>query len=239
MSVLFVNSENHSIETIAQKDPPFNPTLVEQCIKVLKIFLYYLFLPITYCFTLAAKSLLYVSVFPMTTYDSDLGRWIIKTFGGYKVDLIRVEESKKALNFMGAEQVEVHTVDGEKIQVMRMTQENFRNKIEALGGSFVDYQVELDSNNSKSYTVTEGKSCSHTLQVIEFSDSDPDILSNVQMSLQQLGLQEVDVKINNKQKTVFQFSLRSLRMSRPLIVGKLLSVAIHLFIIILMKKNIL
>jgi hypothetical protein len=152
MNLSSSNYESLTTRPIIPKAPPLNPTLVELYIKVLKMFLYYLFLPITYCFTLAAKSLLYVSVFPMTTYHSDLGRWIIKTFAASKIDLIRVGETKKALEFIGGEQVEVETVDGEKIEVIRVTQQNFRNKIESLGGGFVDYQNDFLIHKNKEKT---------------------------------------------------------------------------------------
>lgn len=172
-------------------------------VKGVKIFFYYLFFPITYPCQLLCELLLRFTVFPMSLHTTEFGRWILRTFADTDIDMDRINEGKKSLEVMGGEAIKVKTADNQEIEVVRVTQEGFKDKVAKMGGHFFEYRVTLDEENAKHYFASGSSAKTHTLTTI-----DPNGNKDLEKAFTKMGWQQVDVETHAGKKTVFQFSLR-------------------------------
>lgn len=119
----------------------------KKIVQLVAAIFYYLLLPITYplkllfeyvypC-TLFMENLLRAAIFSSDLQEVTCGQAFLYAFGLPFLDQERVNRTRDNLQKIGAEFVQIEVQDGHRVQLMHLTQENFRRAIEASGGSFI------------------------------------------------------------------------------------------------------
>ncbi len=193
-------------DTILSLDKPYvPPTTMDKVLEVVGYIFYYLLFPVTYPVKLLIDFLIKISIFPGDLYRTDFGVWILKTFTHMKnLEADRINETKLGMKMIGGEISKVETKDGQEIEVMRITQEKFKESIENASGTFADYEVALDDKDALHYFASGKTKKTHTLRTIEFRQN-PNPMAEL---LKKMGWQEVTIETDLGPKKVLQFHLR-------------------------------
>jgi hypothetical protein len=123
----------------------------EKAYQIAIVIFYYLFFPITYPiklliefvhpFNMVSDAVGRATIFASDLYNPKfgvLGELLLKSKGCQtKLDLNRLNKTRELFKLVGAEFVDLESQDGQKFEMMRITQENFRASVEGKGGKFV------------------------------------------------------------------------------------------------------
>lgn len=184
-------------------------TLGEKVWTVVKNIFYYLLFPITYPIKLIAELGVRLSIFLADLFHSSCGAWMLKTSANADIDLERINETKEAFKAIGAEITTTVAADGQEVEMMRLTQEGFREAMHTAGGEFVERIVVVDDDHPTEFREAESGENVATLRTIEINPgSDSAAYQKYVENLEKAGWRKVTVHtLSGETKEVMQYSL--------------------------------